>query len=896
MKKTKHVKNSINIYLIYTILFCIISFIVFAIFIKLNKGFIWEADGFKQHYAILYDFNQIMRSIFQNGFSMLSWNMGLGLDIIGQYSYYVIGDPFAYISLLFPIEYLETVYSLLIILRIYCVGLAFIAYCRYHEKSVTNTIIGATIYTFCGFILYAGIRHPYFINAAIFLPLTLIGIDKLLKENKKSYLTIMVFISAISNYYFFYMIVIIDIIYAIIKYIVEYNNGIKDFIKKFFEAVLCYAIGILMASIVLLPTIYAFLNSARTNFEHSYQYASNFYKYFFMGLISFRFTNWTVIGVSSIVLLMIPTLFTKLKQKEEKTYSILWITTTVMLLIPFGASFMNGLSFPSNRWIFAYSFILSYIVTLCFKTKYSKKQIICMSITLAVYIVVGVVITKLKIKKNLDFYGAMAIVCFILMIFILNYHKTNNKQVRILKFSNIMIISLVIINIGGITFALYSPKGKDYASEFLDNNSVANEYATINGKIENFKEAVEYIKQNDNSFYRIAKNDSSNQNISLIYDYNPIQTYLSIGNGNVHNLSCGLEVNCYRTTQCINGMDRRSKITTLLGTKYFICNKKDASYVPYGYELYNEIENTHIYINKNYLPIGLFYDNYILEAEYEKLGPLQKEDALLNGAVVENKIDGIKKENLESIDLKNNKNIQQLDYNIYSKNVINNELITKKKNENLSLEINGLKENTELYLIFKNLKYNSGKDDFKITTNFNGIKGSEELLDCKTSAYYMENTDFLFNLGVVKSNSNNKVKITFNNKGKYTWDSIEILAVSMEDYESEVKKLKQNEMNNINYGNNFVEGSINAKQKGILQISTSYSEGWKVFIDGEESELIKVNKGLIGTIVEEGEHWVRFEYETPYLKIGSILSLIGLIAFFIMLLKERKMLKKCIIN
>lgn len=68
----------IRSYIIYTILFCITALIVFAIFIKDNRGFIWNADGFQQHYSIFYDFNQIMR----NGFHTFSWDMGLGLDVI----------------------------------------------------------------------------------------------------------------------------------------------------------------------------------------------------------------------------------------------------------------------------------------------------------------------------------------------------------------------------------------------------------------------------------------------------------------------------------------------------------------------------------------------------------------------------------------------------------------------------------------------------------------------------------------------------------------------------------------------------------------------------------------------------------------------------------------------
>lgn len=394
-------------YITYTLFFCVISFFVFGIFIMYNKSFVWDSDGIRQHFTILYDFNQIVRNMFQNGIPMLSWNMGLGLDVIGQYSYYVIGDPFAYISLLFPMDKLEIAYNFLVLFRMYCVGLAFIAYCKYNKKEKFNTILGAIIYAFCGFILYAGVRHPYFTNAAIFLQLTLLGVEKLLKEDKKVFLTFIIFISTLSNYYFFYMLTAISVIYGVIKFIFEYNKGIKVFFKKLCGAALCYIVGVSMAGIIILPTIYTFVNSARTDALQVSNYTSQFYKFFFMGIVSIRHKNWTAIGVCSIIILMIPILFTKLKNKEVRSFLGLFIITTIMLLFPQVASMMNGFSFPSNRWVFAYCFILAYIVTLCFNTKlkYSKKQKIIIFFTLIGYSIIGIFLTKLKIRKNLDYYA-----------------------------------------------------------------------------------------------------------------------------------------------------------------------------------------------------------------------------------------------------------------------------------------------------------------------------------------------------------------------------------------------------------------------------------------------------------------------------------------------------------
>ena len=254
----KKIKQKINSYHIFTIMFIILSFGVFFSFIKTSRSFIWDTDGVKQHYIFFENFYNSLKNI-RNGFSTFSWNLGLGLDKIGQLSYYVLGDPFAYLSILSPAKYLKYTYSFLVILRMYFVGISFIAYCNYHKKSRFATTIGALIYTFSGFMLFASVRHPFFANSAIWLPLMFLGIDKILKEDKYKLFTFVSAISAISNYYFFYMITILTFIYAIIKYWAEYKDkGMKLFWKKFAKTFLCYIIGVLTASIILLPTIYAF--------------------------------------------------------------------------------------------------------------------------------------------------------------------------------------------------------------------------------------------------------------------------------------------------------------------------------------------------------------------------------------------------------------------------------------------------------------------------------------------------------------------------------------------------------------------------------------------------------------------------------------------------------------
>ena len=75
MKKIFNEKT--KIYWIYTGIFCILSAVVFSIFIINKRSFIWQIDGIKQHYIILKDFNEMIRNFItgkSEGLTLFSWN------------------------------------------------------------------------------------------------------------------------------------------------------------------------------------------------------------------------------------------------------------------------------------------------------------------------------------------------------------------------------------------------------------------------------------------------------------------------------------------------------------------------------------------------------------------------------------------------------------------------------------------------------------------------------------------------------------------------------------------------------------------------------------------------------------------------------------------------------
>ncbi len=912
----RKISKKINTYQLFTIIFILLCFGVFFSFIISGRSFIWEPDGFKQHFVFLEKFYEIVKNT-KSGISTFSWNLGLGLDQVGQLTYYCLGDPFAIFSLLFPIKYLKYIYSALVIARMYFVGISFIAYCNYHKKSRFATLVGALIYTFSGYILFAAVRHPFFVNAAIWLPLMFLGIDKILKEDKYKLFTFVSAISAVSNYYFLYMITILTFIYAIIKYLTEYKeNGIKTFCAKFFKTALCYLIGVLSVSILLLPTIYAFLNNSRvgnTGFTH---YTLGYYaKLIFL---NDKTPYWAKVSVCPLAIVLLPVAILNYKKnKENRTWLKNLLVYFVILLIPFLGSLMNGFSFQSNRWTFGFSFALSYLVVINLRNSltYSQREFKLIKNCLTIYFLLWFLLKSLA-----GTFPAFSIAfAFIFLIVLasrsLDYPKikkdlyfqfADNLKSEESKRIAQMVKKIILLTVCGyiLVYSWIAYIHGNYYKEFLKFSEAQSSYESIGNNIKHYAEAVNYIKQHDNGIYRIGNNVLESNNISYKYNYNGLNTYLSVGNKYLTTLSRELLILNSAKTNPLREFDSRLRIMTLLGTKYYIVSKKDASYVPYGYNLIYEIQDekndnntTQIYQNHNALPFTLFYNNYTLKKNYEPLSPIEKEHALLKTAVIENS------SILKDTNIIQNQNIsnrisssKEVKYEIKDDLEIVDEdtkIITPKKNKNsFTLKIKDKNiNNCELYLLIEGQKYSTHAEQ-SIIVKYNKIEKKQLIRDKVTSPYYIDNPNILFNLGYRDNHSGN-ISIVFSvKKGEYSYKDIKLIAVPVDDYETDINNLKKYPFNITSFSNKDVCGTINNYEDGILQLSTSYSQGWTAYVDGNKTEIINVNTGFIGIPLAKGEHTVKLVYETPYLKLGTKLSYVGLVliifVFIIDLVRHRK--------
>jgi hypothetical protein len=94
----------------------------------------------------------------------------------------------------------------------------------------------------------------------------------------------------------------------------------------------------------------------------------------------------------------------------------------------------------------------------------------------------------------------------------------------------------------------------------------------------------------------------------------------------------------------------------------------------------------------------------------------------------------------------------------------------------------------------------------------------------------------------------------------------------------------------VSYGPNEVELRVELSAPGIVVLTDVHHSGWRVWIDGDEAELLRANALVRGVLVPSGHHALRFAFRPPRLVAGLAVSSaawLGWIAAVVALLRRR---------
>lgn len=894
-------------YGVYTLMFLLMCIVAFLPFFTEGKSFVWGAgveDGLSQHFSALAYYGEALREFFRNLLAghpkLVMWDMslGYGADILSTLNYYAIGDPLNLLYGFVSPKNTETMYDFMILLRMYLAGITFIIYARKMKKRSYGTVIGALVYVFSGFCFRLGLRHPFFINPMIYFPLLCLGIEKIYQRERPYVFIFAVCVSAMSNYYFLYMLTIFAVIYAWIRfYKYTEENKIKTFFLTILKFGIYYTLGIAMAAVILLPSVIGFLGNGRygkgADWKSLIVYPGKYYLLFIENFIGYgnmgSNTNAGYLPIVGIVVLF--TLFSQ--RMKHKKYRVAFIASIIALILPiFGYAF-NGFSYANNRWAFALSFIVALLTAEMYPRLFvmSKRQQIGIGAGIIIYTVFCIIVNAsgeeiLKNKGIMAACGLIAVFYILLLIFQRLGYDTQKRIVRV------SMAILLLISVGVHGYYRFDPKGYAYTQEFMDQGQA---YRTL--KEDNIRMLS---KVNDPSVYRVHAEGYRYKNYGLINHLNTISGYYSITAKCVTDTIKGYDTLGMQYADKYKGVDQRLGLLSLAGVKYITVAHnsqvaKDVSSmgdVPYGVEKLRKKGNITLYKNKYALPFAYAYDSYMTEQQYEQLNGIGKEQAMLAQIIL----------NQHPADKEIQHNEQRNGPDIQTISLPETRISSPKGKKYADITV-PVEKDKETYLYFKNLVYHGKKngDDNFILTGRKGTKGilvtqndvqQKIHIQSTFNPYYFGRKDYIVKINHQTSKAKEKVRLNFLSPGEYEFDDISLITVPKKDVLARLKERKENSMKQIQYEGNHFRGVYHAKKDQILCVTIPYSKGWKATVNGNRTKIYKANGMFMGIIMKKGTQSVKLDYETPGLKIGAWISLVAWIGLGIYGLYFEKYRKK----
>ena len=898
-------------------LFSAVGLAAFRLYLVYGKSLVWYPDGITGHYPALYFFNLWLRRFFYHpelGLALWSWTIGLGADVISTLSWGVVGDPFALVTLLFPMRSMELAYEVAYALRVLCAGLFSLLYFRKMGAKSLPALAGSIIYVFATFLFFSTTRHTFFVSAMVFLPLLLMGVENALARKRSWTLIAAVAITAIGSFYFFYMLTIVTTIYAVARYFerAERHERWSGLLPAAFRLGWRYLLGGLLAAPILIPTLVAILRTSRGQTEYD--------RTFFYSLWEFRTilqslgaplvgANSTFLGFGYLGLLLIPVLYMRPGRSALKLMVALG---AVFVSLPIFGSMLNGFTFPSNRWAFAWGIFLALTAALVLSDDrpFTRRELLAMCAGFAGYVALVLLVSR---PLFASVWLSMALGALTIVAFTYERLRADAQQAQggLMAPSWVadewrssavqwVVVGVLVINVLANATAIQDVRYQDTLSEHVRQGSVRGRYTKGVGSLVG--------KLPKGEFYRVRNSDGVGGNSSMVLKYAGTGFYGSIMSGNLTELKKEIYDPTGWSSFSFDGFDDRAGMTALMGTEYYLASRDATEFVPYGFEPYASNKAGIVYRSSYALPLGFVYGSVMPRSRYESLSALDKQSAMLQAAVVDDgATPGLPEASFE-------REAVEVTYTVESTNGATLDtkartLVRTKARGSVLLSVKPVPD-AELYVELKNtynviqspllreeelLGENPSRSDVTafersvrdfhqpggIQTDYTAA-GRWKLAWWNTpdSPYYWGDNSQMVNFGYLKRGAKH-VKIAPQGIGTLSFESLKVWALPMAGFSERIEKLKASPLRDIEMTNNKVTGTVTSATDGVLFLSIPYSEGWSATVDGKPAELLRVNTAFSGLRLQAGEHDIVLRYFTPGLKLGLLMAAASLLALLV---------------
>lgn len=803
-----------------------------------------KVDWLSQH-SVLPDY--FRQQFYATGklFPEFAANLGGGQNIY-HFAYYGLYSPLILPSYLLPFVKMSDYIMAVSITGLTASVLLFYYWLKSRKTDTGTAFILSLMFLLAGPMIGQYSGQIMFVDYMPFLCLALIGVDRYFEQEKSGLFTVSVFLMIMTSFYFSIGGMLSLVLYGLHRYF-EQREGNRGTVRSFLRDGLCFVrsmiLAVLMSGFFLVPTALA-LTGGRSK-EQNTSFVS-----FFIPQITVERFAYSIYGIG-LTTLVITVLLTGLLYR--KVYEkVLTYGCVIVLVIPVFAYLLNGGLYIRDKVFIPFLPLLCYLISI-YLEKCRKRELSFIAgivpyiiTTIFVYIARNQFVSKgigKSIWKVLLAESILFLICYVLYCALKRYHK-ETKEILMLALPSVICLA-VTMN----TF--YQMKPDRYVSRKLYRDVVE----------EQNRQAVKEALKDDDGYYRTEQMGSDDENAADLnriwdVDQNITSIYSSAYNPDYQTFrqkTFGLE-EPFRNGM-MQSVSKNPVFQRMMGVRYIVSD----SDVP-GYTLVKKCGTTGIYQNEDAAPVMYATDRVMTEEEYKKLTFPYNQTAFLEYAVVG--------EHTESSD----QNIMTA-YAPVSLKMANNR--TTGGAEQKTMQQEGQKQ--ILFLRFRVYNAHPNKD---VAVWINGIRNK---LSAKDHVYYNENK--IFTYAVPLKDGEDNISVTFG-KGKYRLRHVQAYLGSLPErsellYQSEIQVDKKQTEDNV------IQGTIRVKKDGWFITSIPYDKHFKIYIDGKETEIQKVNTAFLGCKIESGNHELKIIYHAPG-TTGKVLSLIGIAGFVLVLVQEKR--------
>ena len=826
-----------------------------------------KVDWLSQH-SVLPDY--FRQQFYATGkiFPEFAPNLGGGQNIY-HFAYYGLYSPLILPSYLLPFVKMSDYIMVISITGLTVSVLLFYYWLKSRKMDTGVAFIISLMFLLAGPMIGQYSGQIMFVDYMPFLCLALIGVDRYFEKEKSGLFTVSVFLMIMTSFYFSIGGMLVLVLYGLHRYF-EQREGCRVTVRGFLVDGLCFVrpmiLAVLMSSFFLVPTVLA-LAGGRSKGQNTSLTT------LFVPQITVERFAYSIYGIG-LTTLVITVLITGLLYR--KVYErVLTYGCVIVLVIPVFAYLLNGGLYIRDKVFIPFLPLLCYLIAIYLEK--CRKEKLSLIAGMVPYIITTVFVyiarnqfTSKGIEENvwkaLLAESVLFLICYVLYCAVKSHCK-ETKEILMLALPSVLCLA-VTMN----TF--YQMKPDRYVSHKL--------YRDVAG--EHNEQAVKEVLKNDGGYYRteqMGNDDENAADLNRIWDagQNITSIYSSAYNSEYQTFrqkTFGLE-EPFRNLM-MQSVSKNPVFRRLMGVRYIVSN----SDVP-GYDLVKKCGKTGIYQNKDAAPIMYATDHVMTEEEYKKLTFPYNQTSFLEYAVVGRHTES-RDQNImtayEPVSLKKNDN--KTTSGTWISETEDGWKIHAKKMKKTTFSVQQLqqktiqKEQQESRVLFLRFRVDNAHPNKDVAVWINGIRNK---LSAEDHVYYNENKTFTY--AVLLKDGEDNISVRFS-KGKYQLSHVQAYLGSLPErsktlYQSEVQVDKKLTKDNV------IQGTIQVKNDGWFITSIPYDTHFKMYIDGKETKIQKVNTAFLGCEIGSGKHEVRIVYHAPGATAGKVFSMIGIVGFVLLL-------------